>query len=196
MPQIPVVHYGAGACISAIAAIDSRRALGRAGGLPWDIPEDVAYFEAMVAGGALVVGRLTYFTMPEVPPHTYVVSRDADLPLRGGAVRVGSVEAGLACGVASGRPVYVIGGAGIYEAAWPYCQYLYLTRIEGDFGGDAFFPALDLQALSILADSTYTLVERMSGKPVSCRFSAFVRERVLEVPSAFANTPHLEQNRP
>ena len=45
--------------ISAIGAVSSNGAIGLNGWLPWDIPEELAYFESTVAGAALVIGRLT-----------------------------------------------------------------------------------------------------------------------------------------
>ncbi|MBK8890527.1 MAG: dihydrofolate reductase [Dechloromonas sp.] len=46
--------------IAAIGAVASNGMLGLDGWLPWDIPEELAYFEETVAGAALVIGRLTY----------------------------------------------------------------------------------------------------------------------------------------
>ncbi len=37
----------------------------------------------------------------------------------------------------------MIGGAQIYALALPLARRLYLTEIERDFEGDAFFPQLD-----------------------------------------------------
>ena len=54
--------------IAGIAAVSSNGMIGMNGWLPWDIPEDVAYFENMIVGAALVVGRRTYGTMAVVPP--------------------------------------------------------------------------------------------------------------------------------
>ena len=41
--------------ITAIGAISSNDMLGLNGWLPWDIPEELAYFEQTVAGAALVI---------------------------------------------------------------------------------------------------------------------------------------------
>ena len=68
--------------IAGIAAVSSNGMIGMNGWLPWDIPEDVAYFENMIVGAALVVGSRTYRTMAVVPPDTFVVSRQAGLALR------------------------------------------------------------------------------------------------------------------
>lgn len=157
--------------ISAIGAVASNGMLGLDGWLPWDIPEELAYFERTVAGAALVIGRLTYESMDVVPEDSFIVSRRDDLDTRPGCIRVASVEEGLRKALATGKPVFVIGGASIYEAAWPYCRYFYLTRIELPCEGDTLFPAsIPLAAWPIVGDRNETLFEHKSGRPVVCRF--------------------------
>ncbi len=164
--------------IAAIGAVASNDMLGLDNWLPWDIPEELAYFEATVAGAALVVGRLTYESMAEVPVDTFVVSRRADLPLRPGCRRVASVEAGLCAARATGKPVFVIGGASIYAAAWPYCRYFYLTRIGMPFAGDTLFPpSIPLATWAVVGDETKRYRERKSGSEVLCRFLKYEQPR-------------------
>ncbi len=81
--------------ISAIGAVSANGMIGLDGWLPWDIPEELAYFERTVAGAALVIGRLTYESMDVVPEDSFIVSRRDDLSVRPGCRRVDSVEAGL-----------------------------------------------------------------------------------------------------
>lgn len=157
--------------ISAIGAVASNGMLGLNGWLPWDIPEELAYFEKMVEGAALVIGRLTYESMDVVPADSFIISRQADLALRPGCTRAGSVEEGLQAAVATGKPVFVIGGASVYAAAWPYCHRFYLTRIEQAFSGDSLFPAeIPLDAWPIHEESVAVFPERRSGNHVRCRF--------------------------
>lgn len=157
--------------IAAIGAVASNGMLGLDGWLPWDIPEELAYFEATVAGAALVIGRLTYESMDVVPEDSFIVSRQADLVLRPGCHRVESVEQGLRAAVATGKPVFVIGGASVYAAAWPYCQRFYLTRIEMPFAGDMLLPeSIPLKDWNLVSESRKTFLERKTGKSVVCRF--------------------------
>ena len=37
----------------------------------------------------------------------------------------------------------VIGGASIYKILMPYCKKMYITQIEENFDGDAFFPEIE-----------------------------------------------------
>lgn len=172
------------ALITAIGAVARNGVLGLDNWLPWDIPEELAYFERTVAGAALVVGRLTYESMDVVPGEAFVVSRRADLPLRPGCHAVDSVEAGLRAALATGRPVFVIGGASVYAAAWPYCDHFLLTRIEADFAGDTVFPAeIPLAHWPVAGEIRRELLERRSGKRVLCRFIDYVQPLPRALPA-------------
>lgn len=169
--------------IAAIGAVASNGMLGLDGWLPWDIPEELAYFEATVAGAALVIGRLTYESMDIVPEDSFIVSHRDDLQLRHGCRRVASVEQGLRAALATGKPVYVIGGASIYAAAWPYCRYFYLTRIEMPFAGDTLFPAeIPLASWDLVSEVAKPYCERKSGQEVICRFLKYEQRQPKALP--------------
>ena len=175
--------------ISAIGAVASNGTLGLDGWLPWDIPEELAYFEKMVEGAALVIGRLTYESMDVVPADSFIVSRQRDLVLRPGCVRVASVEEGLQAALATGKPVFVIGGASIYAAAWPYCHRFYLTRIEQAFPGDSLFPAdIPLDQWPIHEESAKIFRERHSNLDVTCRFLQYRQPFPRPLPVAHCNS--------
>ncbi len=160
--------------IAAIGAVASNGMLGLAGWLPWEIPEELAYFERKVLGAALVIGRATYESMDVVPEDSFIVSRQADLIVRKGCQRVDSVEEGLRLAVATGKPVFVIGGASIYAAAWPYCHRFYLTRIEMPFAGDTLFPDdIPLDEWDVVGETRRTFRERKTGQDVLCRFMEY-----------------------
>ncbi|HLO63673.1 MAG TPA: dihydrofolate reductase [Azonexus sp.] len=178
------------ALISAIGAVAANGMIGLDGWLPWDIPEELAYFEATVAGAALVIGRLTYESMDVVPADSYIVSRRDDLVLRPGCRRVASVEEGLRGAVATGKPVFVIGGASVYAAAWRYCQRFYLTRIERDFAGDSRFPeSIRLDDWEVERETVRQLHEYKSDTDVTCRFLVFRQQNPLILPSLDCNSP-------
>jgi dihydrofolate reductase len=177
------------ALISAIAAVASNGMIGLNGWLPWDIPEELAYFEKTVAGAALVVGRLTYESMDEVPADSFVVTHQRDLLLRPGCTAVDSVEAGLRGALATGKPVFVIGGASVYAAAWPYCDRFYLTRIEQAFAGDSLFPAeIPLDRWAVADESVRTLRENTSGRDVICRFIQYRQANPRFLPQIDCNS--------
>ncbi len=171
--------------ISAIGAVASNGMLGLDNWLPWDIPEELAYFERTVAGAALVVGRLTYESMDVVPIDTFVVTSQAGYEVRAGCQRVASVEDGLRLAVATGKRVFVIGGASVYAAAWPYCHRFFLTRIDRPFAGDTCFPtSIPLDRWEVVEDRRATYLERRSGESVVCHFLQYAQATVKPLPRA------------
>ncbi|MGB4872657.1 MAG: dihydrofolate reductase, partial [Candidatus Promineifilaceae bacterium] len=57
-----------------------------------------------------------------------------------------------ALAAAEGAPeVMVIGGANTYEQFLPRANRLYLTLIDGEFAGDAYFPPYETSAWTITA---------------------------------------------
>lgn len=169
--------------ICAIGAVAANGTIGLDNWLPWDIPEELAYFERTVAGAALVMGRQTYESMDVVPVDSFVVTRHPETVMRAGCTAVASVETGLAAALATGKPVFVIGGASIYAAAWPYCRYFYLTRIERAYAGDTLFPeSIPLAAWRVADERRETFLERHSGQSVVCRFIRYEQDRPRPLP--------------
>jgi dihydrofolate reductase len=155
--------------ITGIGAVAANGTIGLDNWLPWDIPDELAHFEHVVTGHALVVGRLTYDSMEVVPVNTFVVSQHSELPVRPGCVAVSAVGDALVAAQATGREVFVIGGASIYAAAWPYLDRFLLTHIEKEFAGDTWFPEIPLNQWPIVSEQRRTLHETKSASDVVCR---------------------------
>ena len=119
--------------------------IGKNGDLPWHLPEDLAHFKRTTLGQAVVMGRITWESIPEkfrpLPGRkNVVVSRQADYPASGASV-VTSLQAALALFPAD-EVVWLIGGAQLYAQALPLASQLVVTEIDADFEGDAFAPEL------------------------------------------------------
>ena len=95
------------------------------------------------------------------------------------------MEEGLVRALKTGKPVFVIGGASIYAAAWPYCDYFYLTRIEQYFTGDASFPeSIPLDQWPLVDERCETHRELKSGEMVCCRFLKYAQPSPLRLPES------------
>jgi dihydrofolate reductase len=132
--------------VSLVAAVARGGVIGRAGGIPWRLPEDLARFRELTMGHPVVMGRRTWESLPErfrpLPGRgNVVVTRNPAWSARG-ADRAGSIEEALAA-LESEPEVFVIGGAEIYAAALPHADELLLTEIDAEIEGDTTFPAWD-----------------------------------------------------
>ncbi len=138
--------------ISIVAALDEKRAIGRAGGLPWRLPDDQRFFKELTTGHCLVMGRRTFESIAgPLPGRTcFVLTRHPEREARG-AILVGSLDEALEAARARGESeVFVAGGAEVYAEALPRADALYLTRVHADAGGDVFFPEFDLARFRLL----------------------------------------------
>jgi dihydrofolate reductase len=117
--------------------------IGARGGLPWRLPEDLAFFKRTTMGHPIVMGRKTWDSIGRPLPgrRSIVVTRNRDFAAPGAEV-VHDLDEALARS-AGADEVFVIGGAELYAAALPRADRLLLTEIDADFDGDTFLPAPD-----------------------------------------------------
>jgi len=129
--------------VSLLVATDERGAIGRDGGLPWHLPNDLKRFKALTLGKPVVMGRKTWASIGRPLPgrHNIVITRQPGFAAQGASV-AGSLEEALA--LAGDVPeVCIIGGAEIYRLALPQAHVIHLTRVHAEVPADTFFPALD-----------------------------------------------------
>ncbi len=126
--------------ISLIAAMAHHRVIGRENQMPWHLPADLAHFKAITLGKPIIMGRKTWDSLGRPLPgrENIVVSQQMDLHLEG-AVVFHSLAKALAF-VEDQPEIMVIGGASIYQQALPLADKMYLTQIELEVVGDAYFP--------------------------------------------------------
>lgn len=119
--------------------------IGRDGGIPWRLPEDQARFKELTLGHHVVMGRLTWESLPAgvrpLPGRTnVVVTRRGDYRADGARV-VASLDAAL-----TETETWVIGGAQIYALALPKADRCEVTEVDVDLprqDADAVAPVLD-----------------------------------------------------
>lgn len=130
--------------VAAIVAFSRGRVIGYQGRLPWHLPEDLEFFRQKTWGHSLVVGRRTYEEIGGPLPGRllYVVSSKT-LPEKPSRVRVFSSLTALwqdPLVQQEKKPIFLAGGHHIYQEGWKHVAWCYVTRIDADFPGDAFFP--------------------------------------------------------
>jgi dihydrofolate reductase len=121
-----------------VVAIADNGVIGKGGGIPWHISEDLKRFKALTLGHAIVMGRKTWDSLPRKPLPgrvNVVVTRQVEWHAEG-AITASSL--GQATSGTSGT-VMVIGGAEIYERALPLASRIELTEVHKNFEGDARF---------------------------------------------------------
>ena len=125
-----------------IAAVSANNVIGNGNALPWRIPEDLARFKKLTLGHTLVMGRKTFESIGKPLPRrtTVVITRRADFAVPGVLVAHDREEA---IALSEGSPVFVAGGAEIYRLFLPIANKLLITRVEGTYEGDTYFPSIE-----------------------------------------------------
>ncbi len=154
--------------------------IGRAGKVPWDLPEDRAHFRRTTLGHAVIMGRKTWDETgrPLEGRRNIVVSR-------GGAVSgrdderevVATLDDAIARARATDPEPAVIGGAEIFRLALPLATRVVLTEVAFDTEGDTFFPPFDKSEWRVTERragdrATYVTYERASDSSASSERNA------------------------
>jgi dihydrofolate reductase len=131
--------------VGLIWAQSTSGVIGRDGRIPWRLPEDQARFKELTMGHTVLMGRLTWESLPaKVRPlpgrKNVVLTRQADY-MADSADVVTTLEDALAV-----DETWVIGGEQIYTLALPIATRCEVTEVEIDLpreDGDAVAPVLD-----------------------------------------------------
>ncbi|TFD58815.1 dihydrofolate reductase [Cryobacterium suzukii] len=118
--------------------------IGADGVMPWHLPEDLAHFRTVTLGGAVIMGRRTWDSLPEryrpLPGRqNVVITRQQGWAAEGTSIAHSLDDARA---LIEG-PVWVIGGGEIYRLALPLADTLEVTEIDAEIAGDTHAPALD-----------------------------------------------------
>jgi dihydrofolate reductase len=127
-----------------VCALDRERAIGRDGGLPWHLPDDLKRFKALTLGHPMLMGRRTAESLGRALPkrRNLVLTRSGRVPFEG-MEAVASLDEALA--LAAGDTLMVIGGGEVFALALPRAQRLHLTYVDTVVtGADAWFPEFDV----------------------------------------------------
>lgn len=139
--------------ISLIAAMARNRVIGRNNRMPWDLPSDLHRFKETTMGHPIIMGRKTFESIGRPLPgrKNLVISRQPGFAPAGCLVARDLRAAIAQCEDAD--EVFICGGEAVFREAMPIADRIYLTTIDREFEGDAFFP-------EIPAD--FTVVEQRS----------------------------------
>ena len=129
--------------ISLVVAASSNNVIGRDGGLPWHLPDDLRQFKRLTTGKPVIMGRTTFESIGKPLPdrHNIVMTRDPDFAADGCDI-VSSISEALDL-VDESEEAMIIGGGQVYLDFLPLADRIYLTRVQADVEGDTHFPDID-----------------------------------------------------
>lgn len=135
--------------VSLIVAVSENGVIGRDGGLPWRLSSDLKTFRRLTMDKPIIMGRKTFQSIgkPLDGRDNIVVTRDPSFEVAGVST-CETVSDALTLGrilatTRGAEEIMVIGGAEVYDAAFPVADRIYLTRVHAVVEGDRHFEPLD-----------------------------------------------------
>ena len=132
--------------ISQIAAMSRNRVIGVDNALPWNMPNDLAYFFRVTKGHHIIMGRRNYEANGRALPDrvNIVITRNNSYHAPG-CIVVETIEEALKYSQDNDqKEIFIVGGGEIYKATLDITDKIYLTIIDTELEGDVFFPKLNL----------------------------------------------------
>lgn len=156
--------------ISLIAAMDKNRVIGKDNKLPpWKAPGDLKRFKELTTKKVVVMGRKTWesiksMTPPDkevLPDRVKIVISTTMEPDQDKILIVDSLEFAIYFAKSMIQKfnmpdeIMVIGGGKVYTEALPLASRLYITKVNGEFEGDTFFPEVDFSKWKLTEQQTF-----------------------------------------
>jgi len=124
-----------------IAAVDQNLAIGKDGGIPWDIKEDLKFFREKTQNSAIIMGRATFDSIGRPLPNRKNIVMTRSPQDREGVTEVTSVEDAIDEAKIFSQTINIIGGEYIYKEFLPIATKLIITEVGLNINSpDAYFP--------------------------------------------------------
>lgn len=145
--QRTVENENGGEEMKAILSADKNWGIGYQNRLLTRIPSDMKFFRETTTGRVVVMGRKTLESFPNGLPlknrTNIVLTGNKDYDVKDAVIVHSKEELLEELKKYSPDDIYVIGGESIYRMMLPYCDTVYVTKIDHAFQADTFFPNLD-----------------------------------------------------
>lgn len=153
-----------------IAAVSNNYAIGKNGKIPWHVPDDLQYFNKMTLNSIIIMGRKTYFDIPQKNrplknrmtivltnnPSMYNNNKEKNKEKEKETLFFMSpneLEFYLNR-LDENAKVFIAGGSSLYEKYIDKSEIIYLTKIYTDIeSADALFPYENLTKRKKIANS-------------------------------------------
>lgn len=161
--------------ISIIAAISKNHVIGKQGGLPWHLPDDLKWFKRKTSGHPIIMGRKTYESVGKPLPNrlNIIITRQDNYKVEGA-----TVVNDLATAIEHARKndasgeIFIVGGGEIYNMAMHIADRMYITIVHTTVEGDAYFPRYD--------ESDFDIVESVRvEEPIAHTFMTLDRKQSI-----------------
>lgn len=151
--------------ISLVAAASANNVIGKDNQLLWHLPNDLKFFKNTTWGMPVIMGRKTFESVNQQPLRgrfNIVISRSPQaIENYANLKTASSLQHALAiAGTTDAKEVFIVGGGQIYEEALSIANKIYLTRVHAQIEGDVFFPAINSNDWTQIANTDFRADEK------------------------------------
>lgn len=160
--------------ISCIVAVGKNYVIGVDNQMPWKISTDLKYFKKTTTGHCVIMGRKNFESIGKpLPDRTnIIVSRNKNLFISD-CVIVDTIEKAIEYAHNENETeVFIIGGAEIYRQTIDYWDKIYITEVDINVKGDAFFPEIDFKKWKL---ESSTFVKKSQDVQFELNFKIYSR---------------------
>lgn len=138
--------------LSIVVAFSNNYVIGKDNKLLWHIPNDLKRFKNLTIGKTIIMGRKTFESLPCILPNRkhIILTQNKDFNIENDRVSIIYNIQDIIDLKDSKEEYFIIGGGEIYKQFLPHCKRLYISRIDKNFEGDAYFPNIDFNKYSVI----------------------------------------------
>ena len=143
--------------IKLICAISKNNVIGNENELPWNISEDLKRFKELTSNNWIVMGRKTFDSIGRPLPNRKNIVLSENKNLKIDSVEVFNTPEDVIESYKNNsdqKDLFIIGGTYIYELFLEYCEYLFITYVDKEYLGDAFFPKINWDEWKLIGEET------------------------------------------
>lgn len=142
--------------LSLIVAVSRNNVIGKDNGLIWHLPDDLKRFKKLTTGKTIIMGRKTFDSLGRVLPNRkHVVITRSGIDVDNENIEVVKDVLDIQKYIDDDKENFLIGGATMYSLLINNVSKMYITRINKDFIGDAYFPKFN--------EKEWEIVEKIKG---------------------------------
>lgn len=161
--------------LSLIVAVSRNNVIGKDNRLIWQLPDDLKRFKALTTGKTIIMGRKTFDSLGRVLPNRkHVVITRSGIDVNDENVEVVKDISDVQKYIDDDNENFLIGGATMYTLLINKVSKMYITRVNQDFVGDAYFPKFN--------EEDWEVVEKVKGpqdekNPYDYDYITYVRKK-------------------
>ena len=141
---------------SLIAAVPDNWVIGNGLKIPWYIPEDFKLFKEKTKDSVVIMGKLTWDSLPIKPlPGRVNIILNKELIKIENAIVCTSINQALETANKYNKEIFCMGGSSIYKQMITDATYLYISHIKGEFEGNIFFPKFNPKKYEIVEEKKF-----------------------------------------